>query len=152
MVSRLFRQISQKPYTLCRSRVKRPILSARPGTKSHEFPEESSTHAETGPHVQKVIALASRIASMSDQDVRERYHELIDERPRLSPLERFELERIEARLDAEDRDAQLEVRERKWREDRAELINSVEKLLVKLRSPSVEADDNGDLHKARNPT
>jgi hypothetical protein len=74
---------------------------------------------------------------MSDRQVRERYHELVDKRPHLNALERFELERIEARLDAEDIDPLLEARERQWQEERRELINSVEDLLARLRSVSV---------------
>jgi GTP1/Obg family GTP-binding protein len=81
-----------------------------------------------GPEVQKVIA---RIKSMSDHQVRERYHELVDKRPDLNALERFELERIEAHLDAEDRDPQLEAREREWQEERVQLLNSVEELLFR---------------------
>jgi hypothetical protein len=74
---------------------------------------------------------------MNGQEVRDRYHELIDNRPGLDALGRFELGEIEGRLDAEDRDPQLEARERQWQEERFELLNSVQELLAKLRSPSV---------------
>jgi len=74
---------------------------------------------------------------MNGQEVRDRYHKLIDKRPCLEALERFELDEIAGRLDAEDRDTQLEARERQWQEERFELLNSVQDLLAKLRSRSV---------------
>ena len=77
------------------------------------------------------------IASMSDHEVRDRYHDLVDKRPDLNALERLELERIEARLDADDRDPRMEAQECQWQEERVELINSVEELLARLRSLSV---------------
>jgi hypothetical protein len=72
---------------------------------------------------------------MADREVRERYHQIVDERQdrHLTALERFELERIEARLDAEDRDPQIEARNRQWELERTELLESIEDLLVKLR-------------------
>ena len=81
-------------------------------------------------------AVASKIASMADRDVRQRYHELVDKRlgSELTALERFELEWIEARLDAEDRDPQIEARDRQWEMERTELLQSIEDLLLKLRS------------------
>jgi len=90
------------------------------------------TAIETSPDVRDVL---SKIASMADREVRERYHQLVDERldRDLTALERFELERIEGRLDAEDRDPQMEARNRQWELERTELLNSVEDLLVKLR-------------------
>jgi hypothetical protein len=83
------------------------------------------------------MALASRIAVMEDQEVRDRYHELVDKRNDLDALGRFELERIEGRLDAEDRDPVLEERRRQWQEQRTELVNSIADLLAKLKSQSV---------------
>jgi Arc/MetJ-type ribon-helix-helix transcriptional regulator len=81
------------------------------------------------------LAVASRIASMADREVRQRYHDLVDKRleSELTVLERFELERIEARLDAEDRDPQIEARDRQWETERTELLQSIEDLLQKLR-------------------
>jgi len=43
------------------------------------------------------------------------------------------LEQIEARLDAQDRDPQLEARDRQWETERTELLQSIEDLLLKLR-------------------
>lgn len=72
---------------------------------------------------------------MADRAVRHRYHELVDQRlgSELTVLERFELERIEARLDAEDRDPQIEARDRQWELERTQLLASIEDLLLKLR-------------------
>ena len=72
---------------------------------------------------------------MADREVRQRYHELVDQGldSGLTVLERFELERIEARLDAEDRDPQVEARDRQWATERTELLQSIEDLLIKLR-------------------
>jgi len=72
---------------------------------------------------------------MADGEVRLRYHELVDKDlgSGLTPLERFELERIEARLDAEDRDPQIEARDRRWETERTELLQSIEDLLLELR-------------------
>ena len=128
----------QKTYPLCRNRAQRSTNAAREALKqSYVRSKDPGTYKEINSEAQKVLALASHIASMSDRQVRERYHELVDKRPGLNALGRFELERIETRLDAEDRDAQLEARERHWRDERVELINSVEELLAKLRSQSV---------------
>jgi hypothetical protein len=85
-------------------------------------------------NVNEVLAVASSIASMADRDVRDRYHSLVDisfER-RLTPMERFELERIDARLDAEDRDANIEALDREWESERADLLDSIEDILTKL--------------------
>jgi hypothetical protein len=72
---------------------------------------------------------------MADPEVRQRYHELVDKRlaSELTVRERFELERIEARLDADDKDPQLEARDRQWEMERTRLIESIEGLLLKLR-------------------
>jgi hypothetical protein len=81
------------------------------------------------------LAVASRIAVMADREVRQRYHELVDKRlvSKLTVLERFELERIETRLDAEDRDPQIEARDRQWEMERTQLLESIQNLLLKLQ-------------------
>ena len=137
VLNRPGRHALQKAYLPCRNRVLRSTHAAREPIKTSRFSKDPDMHAEIGPEVQKVIALASRVASMGDHQIRERYHELVDKHPTLNALERFELERIEARLDAEDRDPRLEARERQWQEERVELINSVEELLGRLRRLSV---------------
>ena len=72
---------------------------------------------------------------MADREVRQRYHELVDKRlvSKLTVLERFELERIETRLDAEDRDPQIEARDRQWEMERTQLLESIQNLLLKLQ-------------------
>jgi hypothetical protein len=72
---------------------------------------------------------------MADRDARDRYHQLVDARFQraLTTLERFELERIEARLDAEDHNRSLEARNRRWESERSDLLESIEDLLIKLR-------------------
>lgn len=86
--------------------------------------------------IREVLELASRIAELPDREVRQRYHELVDARfvRDLTTLERFELERIVARLDAEDADPALEAREGEWETNRRQLLDSVEDLLIRLRS------------------
>ena len=80
-----------------------------------------------------VVELASNVEAMSGDRVLERYHELIDLRPNLSLLERFELERIEARLDADDIDLGQEARNRDWDRRRTQLLDSIEDLIDRLR-------------------
>lgn len=72
---------------------------------------------------------------MPDREIRPRYHELIDKGlgSELTALERFELERIEARLDADDRDPKIEAEDRKWESERTELLESIERLLRRLK-------------------
>jgi hypothetical protein len=64
----------------------------------------------------RACALASKIESMEDCDIRQRYHELVDKRMGgpLTAVERFELACIEIRLDAADRDLDLDTRDREW--------------------------------------
>jgi hypothetical protein len=72
---------------------------------------------------------------MADREVRQRYHELVDKRlvSELTVLERFELERIETRLDAEDEDPRIEARDRQWEMERTQLLESIQDLLLKLQ-------------------
>ncbi len=83
--------------------------------------------------VKRVLALASRVSGMSAEELRERYHELVDKQPDLALIERFELERIAARLDSEDVDVSLEARNQVWERERTELLDSIEDLLYRLR-------------------
>lgn len=93
--------------------------------KRNDAPESART--------KRVLDVASAIATMPEDRVRERYHELVDKKPNLSPLERFEFERIEARLDAEDVDAAQEARNRDWDRRRNELLDSIGSLVDRLR-------------------
>lgn len=87
-------------------------------------------------HRREVLAMASSIASMADDKVNERYHCLVDEglRRELTPLERFELERIETRLDVEDRDVNLEASDLDWELRRADLLESIANLVGMLKT------------------
>ena len=72
---------------------------------------------------------------MADPEIRERYHHLVDKsiESELTALERFEMERIEARLDAEDRDPEIEANDREWEIERVELLGSIGNLLSSLK-------------------
>jgi hypothetical protein len=97
--------------------------------------KKSAPSADRDANVAAVLSVASRIASMADRDVRQRHHDLVDKGMggELTALERFELERIETRLDAEDRDPQIEARDREWEVERSKLLDSIEDLLTRLR-------------------
>jgi hypothetical protein len=86
-------------------------------------------------NVHEVLAAASRIASMADREIRERFHHLVDKsiENQLTALERFEMERIELRLDAEDRDPDVEANDREWEFQRIKLLESIEDLLSRLK-------------------
>jgi hypothetical protein len=61
---------------------------------------------------------------------------LVDKRlaEKLNAAECSELEQIENRLDAEERDPEFEARDRQWDLERTSLLNSIGDLLVRLRS------------------
>jgi hypothetical protein len=82
----------------------------------------------------KAVEIASRIEAMPIDQVRELYHELVDKRPNLSSGERFEFERVKARLDAEDFDAEQDARNRTWEQKRRAVLDSIEDLLDRLRA------------------
>jgi hypothetical protein len=82
----------------------------------------------------KAVEIASRIEAMPIGQVRELYHELVDKKPILSSTERFEFERVRARLDAEDFDAEQEARNRAWERRQKEVLDSIEDLLDRLRA------------------
>lgn len=112
-------------------------FASRPWPGKHAPAARRPAHASNGgaATVSEAQRLASRIASLPETEVRQRYHELVDKRlgGDLSAMERFELERIEVRLDAEDRDPEIEARDRQWNAERAELLESIEGLLLRLR-------------------
>jgi hypothetical protein len=91
--------------------------------------------ADRDSNVREVLDVATKVSSMADREVRLRYHELVDKQLAgpLTAMERFELERIELRLDAEDRDPEIEARDRQWELERTQLLDSIEDLLVRLR-------------------
>jgi hypothetical protein len=129
--NRFDRRISQRSYPVCRGLRQLPLRRpkrARSGDGSSVTPTWRDAESP------EVVDVLDRVARMSDQQIRERYHLLVDiGRGNLSALDRFELERIEARLDAEDRDPALEARDKEWQDERVALIKSVERLLGKLK-------------------
>ena len=72
---------------------------------------------------------------MPDREAIQRYHALIDKQlaASLTPTERFELERIETRLDAVDRDPVIEARDREMESERARILESIHALLARLQ-------------------
>lgn len=91
--------------------------------------------AAVAANIREVLAAASKVASMPDRDAAQRYHDLIDQQL-LAPLtaaERFELERIEARLDARDGSPLREARDREWEADRIRLLDSIHSLLARFQ-------------------
>jgi hypothetical protein len=82
-------------------------------------------------------AIEDRVRTFSENELLVRYHDLVDqrfERP-LEYTERFELERIEARLDFEAGDELKHVtaERRSWEGERGELVASLERLLSEFR-------------------
>jgi len=78
------------------------------------------------------------VDALSEDGLLSRYHELIDKRfadGRLPSKESFELKRIQARLDAEDRDevSRLDAIRQVWDEERRLLLASIESLLKRLK-------------------
>lgn len=93
---------------------------------------------QEGPN-KEASAIILKAATLSEDQLLARYHELVDqrfERP-LDYKERFELERIEARLDAAcEADMERVAAARgAWETDRTKLISSLEQLLADLRAP-----------------
>ena len=86
------------------------------------------------------VAIESRVQEFSDEELLARYHELIDKRldeGKLSYMELFELERLEARLDLADQgdvDRLLES-EGRYERERRELLESIENLVAGLTRP-----------------
>lgn len=105
-------------------------ISLIEATKSRaEAPESGETR--------KVLELASKIEAMASDAVRDRYHELIDKRPNLSSIERFEFKRVKERLDREDFDADQKAKDRDWQERRTAVLDSIEELIDRLRQSNL---------------
>ena len=86
------------------------------------------------------VAIERRVQEFSDEELLARYHELIDKRldeGKLSYMEIFELERLEARLDLADQgDVDLLLAsEGKYERERRELLESIENLVAGLTRP-----------------
>ncbi len=109
----------------------RQRIGSLPSAKAGEAPISQTVDA----NIREVLAVASRVASMPDQEAAQRYHDLVD-RQLAAPLtatERFELERIEVRLEARDRNPVIEERDREWEARRRQLLDSVHALLTRFR-------------------
>jgi len=74
---------------------------------------------------------------LSADQLLDRYHELVDRRldGGIRFRESFELDRIEARLDADDQDelGRLKVLQDDWQHERDALVTSIESLLTRFR-------------------
>ena len=99
-------------------------------------PDQEPVPAVIASNVREILSVASRVASMPDREAIQRYHSLIDKQldASLTPVERFELERIEIRLDANDRDPLIEARDRELEAERTRVLNSIHTLLARLQS------------------
>jgi len=100
-------------------------LSNLSATANHSLTVDPETAREIG----------SRISAMTDSDVLQRYHKLVDSSLQSDPsaADRFEIEQIDARLDRANADPRIEERDRKWDLERSELLQSIEDLLNKLK-------------------
>src|ERR1035438_9977404 len=83
-----------------------PRFGLLPSDKARQEPMPDAIAS----NIREVLSVASKVASMPDREAIQRYHDLIDKKlvTSLTPTERFELERIEPRLDAGDRDPLIE--------------------------------------------
>src|ERR1700722_14215901 len=112
------------------------------GPQRRRFVPLPSDHARQAPisavfagNIREVLAVASRVASMADREAAQRYHELIDKQldTSLTAAKRFELERIEVRLEAHDRDPLIAARDREWEAERTRLLDSIHSLLARFQ-------------------
>jgi len=87
---------------------------------------------------QDAQAIIDRVKALDSGQLGDRYHELADRRLRrtLDFTELFELERIEARLDAEDHDetADLTTLQENWHRERDALVASIENLVAHFKT------------------
>jgi hypothetical protein len=97
-------------------------------------PVQEPVHTAIASNIRDVLSAASRIASMHDEEAMQTYHSLMDKKldGSLSQIELFELERIEIRLDARDRDPVIEARDREMEAERTQILHSIQKMLAKL--------------------
>lgn len=127
--SKRFPQLGLNCYHTCAPRARRRRVGV--ADKARLAPAS----ADIASNVREVLSVASRIAEMPDREVLDRYHALVDKQliTSLTLTERFELERIEARLDANDRDPLVEARNREWEAERIRILDSIQSLIAKLQ-------------------
>jgi len=101
----------------------------------------NASRVNTRPEMQEVVSglndaevIGCIVRSLSADQLLERYHELVDQRldGGIGFRESFELDRIEARLNAEDQDelGRLKVLQDDWQREREALVTSIENLLT----------------------
>ncbi len=83
-------------------------------------------------------AIETRVQALSTDELLVRYHELVDKRleGQLPYTEYFEIERIEAHLDAEDQSeiSRMTALQHNWQVERSQLIASIELLLSRFET------------------
>lgn len=116
-----------------KSRICRPS-AVKSGRSSSAKIAQGTVPSAMASNVRDILSVASRVAAMPDRDALERYHALTDKRlgDSLTPTERFELERIETRLDATYRDPAIEAQDREIEAERSRILDSIHGLLAKL--------------------
>jgi len=94
--------------------------------------------AEQPPLTGDARAIQERVQALDADQLLERYHELTDKRldETIQYTEWFELDLIEARLDAEDREEveRLAALQDNWRRERNEVVASIERLLARFKT------------------
>jgi len=83
-------------------------------------------------------AIENRVRAFSTEELLARYHELVDKRleGQLRYTEYFEIERIEAHLDAEDQSevSRMNALQHNWHRERSHLVASIERLLAQFET------------------
>lgn len=117
-----------------KSRTCRPGLRKSAPFVEETMPQEPVSRAVAA-NIRQILSVASTVASMPNREAMQRYHELVDKELvySLTPSERFELERIEARLDAGERDTRIEVQNKRMEAERARILDSIQTLLAGLK-------------------
>jgi len=120
----------------------------KPGEKRTGIRRRTSFHrgahaqtmerAEQPPLTGDARAIQERVQALDADQLLERYHELTDKRldETIQYTEWFELDLIEARLDAEDREEveRLAALQDNWRRERNEVVASIERLLARFKT------------------
>lgn len=107
-----------------------PLTTRKHRTRGLDY---TITHASSA-----LQSIVSAVNELPPDELLDRFHELLDARlaETIDVLEGFELEMIEARLDAEDRvaDASAETRYKQWKQRQAAVLESIEHLIKRLRT------------------
>lgn len=124
----------QRRVVVDKSRTCRPLPSKSAYLAQEKVTQEHISRAVVS-NVREILSVASKVASMPDREAMQLYHDLVDKElvSSLTPAERFELERIEARLDASERDTEIETRNHEMETERARILDSIRTLLAGLK-------------------